>query len=215
MARYPTPRRSLAFVLALTLAACAPQATAPAGPSGDAATTDLPAASAPPPMEVPTAEVAASPDAGGAVAIASFEDCVAAGFPVEESYPRQCRTPDGQSFTEDIGNALEVADLIVVEAPRPGDAVASPLTVRGRARGGWYFEAQFPVGLEAADGAVLAGTVAMAEGNWMTEDFVPFSATLAFEAPAGTTGRLVLRRDNPSGLPENDAQLVVPVRFGP
>lgn len=32
----------------------------------------------------------------------SFEDCVAAGYPVAESYPRQCHTPDGRGFTEDI-----------------------------------------------------------------------------------------------------------------
>ena len=33
--------------------------------------------------------------------IASFEECVAAGYPVMESYPRQCRTPDGTLFIED------------------------------------------------------------------------------------------------------------------
>jgi hypothetical protein len=30
--------------------------------------------------------------------IQSFEDCVAAGYPVMESYPRQCRTADGRTF---------------------------------------------------------------------------------------------------------------------
>ena len=34
--------------------------------------------------------------------IDSFEDCVAAGNPVMESYPRQCRTSDGRNFVEDI-----------------------------------------------------------------------------------------------------------------
>lgn len=32
--------------------------------------------------------------------IKDFEDCVKAGFPVLESFPRQCRTPDGNAFTE-------------------------------------------------------------------------------------------------------------------
>ena len=31
--------------------------------------------------------------------INSFEECVAAGFPIMESYPEQCMTPDGRSFT--------------------------------------------------------------------------------------------------------------------
>jgi len=34
--------------------------------------------------------------------IDSFEECVAAGNPVMESYPRQCRTPDGKHFVETI-----------------------------------------------------------------------------------------------------------------
>lgn len=34
--------------------------------------------------------------------ILSFEDCAAAGYPVGESYPRQCWTPDGKHFAEKI-----------------------------------------------------------------------------------------------------------------
>lgn len=34
--------------------------------------------------------------------IESFEDCVAAGYPVAESYPEQCFVPDGPSFTRQI-----------------------------------------------------------------------------------------------------------------
>jgi hypothetical protein len=36
-------------------------------------------------------------------AITTFESCVAAGHPVLESQPRQCRTPDGRSFVETPG----------------------------------------------------------------------------------------------------------------
>jgi hypothetical protein len=40
----------------------------------------------------------------GADAITTFEECAAAGYPVMESYPRQCRTPGppGQTFVEVI-----------------------------------------------------------------------------------------------------------------
>jgi hypothetical protein len=34
--------------------------------------------------------------------IRSFGECVAAGYPVMESYPRQCRVPGGPSFTERV-----------------------------------------------------------------------------------------------------------------
>ncbi|MDD1676004.1 MAG: hypothetical protein LUQ17_04875, partial [Methanomicrobiales archaeon] len=34
--------------------------------------------------------------------ITSFEECVRAGYPIMESYPRQCRAPDGPTFVENI-----------------------------------------------------------------------------------------------------------------
>ena len=33
----------------------------------------------------------------------SFKECVAAGYPVLESFPRQCKTPDGKNFSESFG----------------------------------------------------------------------------------------------------------------
>ena len=42
-------------------------------------------------------------DSGG-LTIKNFEECAAAGYPVLESYPRQCRTPDGRFFVEQISN---------------------------------------------------------------------------------------------------------------
>lgn len=32
--------------------------------------------------------------------ITSFDECAAAGYPVMESYPEQCKTPDGRTFTK-------------------------------------------------------------------------------------------------------------------
>jgi hypothetical protein len=91
--------------------------------------------------------------------------------------------------------------------------VQSPLVIEGRARGNWYFEASFPVYLLSATGDTLAVRPAQAEGEWMTEAFVPFKVSLTFTPPASATGTLVLARDNPSGLPEHAAELRVPVRF--
>lgn len=47
----------------------------------------------------------------------------------------------------------------------------------------------------------------------MTEGFVPFDATLAFDAPATRIGLLVLERANPSGLAEHAALVAIPLRF--
>ena len=104
-------------------------------------------------------------------------------------------------------------DLITVDTPLPNTAVQSPLEISGKARGPWYFEAQFPVTLVDGNGTVLAQAPAHAQGDWMTNDYVPFTAVLTFNAPTTATGTLILKKDNPSGLPQNADQLEVPVSF--
>lgn len=37
-------------------------------------------------------------------AITSFEACAQAGYPIMESYPEQCKTPDGRTFVKQIPN---------------------------------------------------------------------------------------------------------------
>ncbi|MCP4647952.1 MAG: hypothetical protein GY852_09520 [bacterium] len=36
------------------------------------------------------------------VEINSFDECAAAGYPIMESYPRQCAVPGGETFTEEV-----------------------------------------------------------------------------------------------------------------
>lgn len=110
------------------------------------------------------------------------------------------------------------ADMIRIASPQPGDIVVSPLHISGEARGTWYFEGSFPVMLVDWDGRIIADGVAQARGEWMTEEFVPFSATLTFvdpsnDEPYSQRGAVILQRDNPSGLPENSAAAEIPVRF--
>ena len=149
----------------------------------------------------------------GNTVVANFEECVAAGNPVMESYPRQCRAANGQTYTENIGNAVEKADLIRVNMPKPNNVVSSPLTIEGEARGNWYFEASFPVEIVDANGNRLGIVPAQAEGEWMTTDFVPFKTVLNFNAPTTATGELILHKNNPSGEARFDDQLRIPVRF--
>ncbi|MCR4306558.1 MAG: Gmad2 immunoglobulin-like domain-containing protein [Candidatus Yonathbacteria bacterium] len=143
-------------------------------------------------------------------AVDSFERCVLLGFPVMESYPRQCRAGE-KSFTEVI-NPVE-NDKIRITLPLPNTLVESPLLVQGEARGNWYFEASFPVRLLDANGRELAVIPAQAQSDWMTTEFVPFEAVLTFDTPTTQTGTLVLEKDNPSGLPEHADSVSIPLRF--
>lgn len=128
----------------------------------------------------------------------------------------------GEAPGETTGPQAVTNPMVSVDRPEPGDTVSSPLEVTGEARGPWYFEGDFPVVLTDWDGRILAEAPASAENEWMTEDFVPFRATLTFESPYGpgdpdfmSRGTLILRKDNPSGRPELDAAVEIPVRFGP
>jgi len=106
------------------------------------------------------------------------------------------------------------ADLIRIDSPRPNQVIQSPLTITGEARGSWFFEASFPVVLVNWDGLIIAQGIATAKSDWMISEFVPFEATLTFTIDKNTysnRGWLILKKDNPSGLPEHDDAFEIPV----
>ncbi|GEM_PF-5634089 len=76
-------------------------------------------------------------------AVTSFESCADAGFEIMDSYPPRCRTSDGRSFTQDIGNELSFHDEILIENPRPNQKVGSPLKIKGKARGHGFLKPSF------------------------------------------------------------------------
>lgn len=117
-------------------------------------------------------------------------------------------------INSEIKEEVKNNDLIHVSVPLPNSEIQSPLMVTGEARGYWFFEASFPVELVDWDGKIIAQGIATAEGEWMTNDFVPFKAELTFTTDPETysnKGTLILRKENPSGLPENDDSIKIPV----
>jgi len=143
------------------------------------------------------------------VVIDSFDECVKAKYPVQESYPRRCVLPSGTAFTEEIG---ELDYDIILEVPRPNTLIESPLEIKGEAAGPWFFEASFTAELVDNHGEVLATAILTTEAEWMTEKLVPFYGTLEFEQ-VNTTGELIFKSANPSGLSENQKIFSIPVSF--
>ena len=126
------------------------------------------------------------------------------------------------SFTSERGVSL------FVTLPSKNSLISSPLKVMGTAPGTWYFEASFPIVLVNWDGLIIAQGYATAQTDWMTPEQVPFEGTIEFtdilpltkeiEDPNSLQsfmkkGTLILQKDNPSGLPENDDALEIPVLF--
>ncbi|MBY0310223.1 Gmad2 immunoglobulin-like domain-containing protein [Patescibacteria group bacterium] len=131
--------------------------------------------------------------------------------------------PPAPEVPGDIAAQIDAkSDKIKLTGPAPLAVVINPFTISGQARGPWYFEASFPIFLTNWDGLIISQTVAAAQGDWMTEDFVPFVAELDFVNPYKEgdpefmkRGTLILKKDNPSGLPEHDDALEIPVQFAP
>lgn len=135
-----------------------------------------------------------------------------------------CTIGDGSKQSGEESSAVSVETMssssasvssvdIEVTSPVENTKVTSPLTVTGQARGMWYFEASFPVQLLDGNGQEIAVIPAQAQGDWMTAEMVPFIATLVFTHPSTSTGTLILKKDNPSGDPQYDAQIAIPIQF--
>lgn len=150
--------------------------------------------------------------------VTDFASCAAAGNPVMESYPRQCAA-NGVTYTEVIDNVTKtyVSDKgVVIKINNWSDnkKIASPLTITGEVPGSWSFEASFPVVLVDWDGLIIAEKPATLQGDWMTDEYVPFSVTVEFtNASSNKNGAIILRKDNPSGLPENDDAVEIPITY--
>jgi len=148
--------------------------------------------------------------------VTTFNECVEAGYLVQEKYPRTCVDNSGNSFEENIGNVMDKQDLIILESPLPNATVLNPIQVKGEARGYWFFEGTFPIVVVNWDGLIIGEGFATAQEEWMTENFVPFTATISYNLNPDSyskNGSLILHKNNPSGLPENDDALEIPIVF--
>lgn len=123
------------------------------------------------------------------------------------TYP--CTTMSGM-----MTGSGQYSDLIRVASPIDNEVLTSPVAISGVARGTWYSEAVFPVKLLDGTGNEVATGQAHASSDWMTTDFVPFTATLTYiTVPVTSCGTLVLSNDNPSGDPAKSKSVEIPVNI--
>lgn len=102
---------------------------------------------------------------------------------------------------------------VEIYSPKSDAKVTSPLIVIGRVPGSWSFEASFPVQLKGSKGNIIKQASAQLFGDWMTDQLVSFSAKLEYSSTETGVGTLVLQKDNPSGNPENDDSVIIPVKL--
>lgn len=144
--------------------------------------------------------------------------------PVDLSDGQNSVTTTGTSYDQYLNHEvptstiLEVGngEVLQIYTPLSGQAVLSPLKVYGLAPAPWFFEASFPIKIVDDNGKVLAQAPTQAQGEWMKPGLIPFVAYLNFESPLDIKiGKLIFSADNPSGLPEYDRSVSMPVKFYP
>lgn len=123
--------------------------------------------------------------------------------------PQQTSTTTPGTTTPPTADQL-IKARVVVDAPESGANVPKSFTVTGKAPGPWFFEASFPIEVRSATGTLLVQTHATALTDWMTTDDVAFKADITTTGYTGPA-TLILMRDNPSGLPQNDASISLPI----
>ncbi len=125
--------------------------------------------------------------------------------------PAPTTPPIAATSTPPVSTSTQpLSARVVVTSPAAGATVSKTFTVTGKAPGPWYFEASFPIKIVDANNNFIGQGIAQAQSDWMVVSDV------AFIAPVTTTGytgpaTLVLMRDNPSGMPENDDSISIPI----
>lgn len=102
--------------------------------------------------------------------------------------------------------------LIHVYNLKPNETIQCGVKIKREVNGMWYFEGNFPNELVDGDSVTIAEGVVSADGRWMTEKFVPYSANIEFST-GKKSGYIVFRRNNASGLPRHDRMFYLPVNF--
>ena len=104
-----------------------------------------------------------------------------------------------------------LSSRVVVTAPLGHQKVGSSFMVVGKAPGGWFNEAVFPIQVRDATGTDVTVGQGRALGDWMTQNLVGFMATITIPKAFHGNADLILLKDNESGLPENDDSVTVPI----
>lgn len=120
-----------------------------------------------------------------------------------------------ESFNQQASRNVSplVRSDIVVTQPAAKQVIVSPYVIKGKAKGNWFFEASFPIRLEDNQGNLITTTIARAQSDWMTTNYVPFEAVLSFPQNLTGNGKLIFSKDNPSGLPQNAGTFQLMIRF--
>jgi len=141
--------------------------------------------------------------------VTNFEECVF-NYGIALINPETCLTPKGEFF---IKYSLD-DHRVKINLDKEWPVKEGRLLVSGKITGQWFFEASFVIKLWDKSGREISRGLAEAKEDWMTSELIPFEATLEILSSwQGEEAILVLVKDNPSGLPEHEDALALPIKL--
>ncbi len=121
-----------------------------------------------------------------------------------EQAPRPPIATSTEPASTESSSSVPLSASVYIETPKPGETVGKTFTIAGTAPSGWFFEAVFPIQVRDANGNVIANTQGSAQADWTAPGEIPFTATTTIDNSYSGPATLILLKNNPSGLPEND-----------
>jgi len=100
---------------------------------------------------------------------------------------------------------------VVVTSPLQNATVSHTFTVAGQAPNVWFNEAVFPIQVRDANDDVIGAAQGQAQGDWTVQGPVTFTSEVTVDASYEGPATLILLKDNPSGLPQNDDSVTIPI----
>lgn len=104
-------------------------------------------------------------------------------------------------------------EKIIISSPKKNSEINSPVQIQGQAIGPWFFEGNFTIQIIDNQGNKIGESLAYAQENYMTDHMVPFSAEINFNLNNSQQGKIIFKRANPSGLPENAESFELPIQI--
>ncbi|PIP68757.1 hypothetical protein CO033_01680 [Candidatus Nomurabacteria bacterium CG_4_9_14_0_2_um_filter_32_10] len=114
---------------------------------------------------------------------------------------------DNIILREILGNKDDLISFSIL----PNSKVQGVVSYQGAVKGGYFFEANILINILDANKNVLKTSNAIAMTDWMTIEPVEFEGNIDFTNLPKGLAYIEIHNDNPSGLPENDKSVLIPI----
>jgi hypothetical protein len=137
--------------------------------------------------------------------------------PLKKTYSNRClaEKENAQNISEGVCVETVGNEYIEVSHPQANEIISgNTVTIKARVLSPWLFEAVAPIEVTDQNGKILGNGKITGPNDWMTQNgWMQIDAQVGFKNNGSKKGFVVFRRDNPSGKPENDMMVKVPVQF--